>query len=126
MTIVFVCEDPVVNASILPLLYNDTRSHSLSDGRGCHCLQYTVTPSVLIHGTMTAQRNVHDILQPHVLPLMQWLPGAIFKKTMLDLTPHKTVSTLLLPLLGLPYPQICLKSSISEIIWDGELEIPRV
>ncbi|GFT52030.1 transposable element Tcb1 transposase [Trichonephila clavipes] len=26
---------------------------------------------------MTAQRHVHDILQPHVLPLMQCLPGAI-------------------------------------------------
>ncbi|GFU75966.1 transposable element Tcb2 transposase [Trichonephila clavipes] len=25
---------------------------------------------VLIHGTITAQRYVHDILQPHVLPLM--------------------------------------------------------
>ncbi|GFW21059.1 transposable element Tcb2 transposase [Trichonephila clavipes] len=29
---------------------------------------------------MTAQRYVHDILQPHVLPLMQWLPGAIFQQ----------------------------------------------
>ncbi|GFX61394.1 transposable element Tcb1 transposase [Trichonephila clavipes] len=28
---------------------------------------------------MTAQRYVHDILQPHVLPLMQRLPGAIFQ-----------------------------------------------
>ncbi|GFV40850.1 transposable element Tcb1 transposase [Trichonephila clavipes] len=26
-----------------------------------------------------AQRYVHDIMQPHVLPLMQWLPGAIFQ-----------------------------------------------
>ncbi|GFX20716.1 transposable element Tcb1 transposase [Trichonephila clavipes] len=29
---------------------------------------------------MTAQRCVHDILQPHVLPLMQRLPGAIFQQ----------------------------------------------
>ncbi|GFV19037.1 transposable element Tcb2 transposase [Trichonephila clavipes] len=29
---------------------------------------------------MTAQRYVHDILQPHVLPLMQRLRGAIFKQ----------------------------------------------
>ncbi|GFY39281.1 transposable element Tcb1 transposase [Trichonephila inaurata madagascariensis] len=28
---------------------------------------------------MTAQRYVHDILQPYVLPLMQQLPGAIFQ-----------------------------------------------
>ncbi|GFU48372.1 transposable element Tcb1 transposase [Trichonephila clavipes] len=36
------------------------------------------SPLVLIHGTMTAQRYVHDILQPHVLPLMQRFPGAFF------------------------------------------------
>ncbi|GFV66214.1 transposable element Tcb2 transposase [Trichonephila clavipes] len=40
----------------------------------------TRSPRVLIRGTMTAQRNVNDILQPHVLPLMQWLPGAIFQQ----------------------------------------------
>ncbi|GFV70891.1 transposable element Tcb2 transposase [Trichonephila clavipes] len=28
---------------------------------------------------MTAQRYVHDILQPYVLPLMQRLPGSIFQ-----------------------------------------------
>ncbi|GFW80552.1 uncharacterized protein TNCV_2416541 [Trichonephila clavipes] len=41
----------------------------------------TRTPLVLIRGTMTAQWHVHDLLQPHVLPLMQWLPGAIFQQT---------------------------------------------
>ncbi|GFY23494.1 transposable element Tcb1 transposase [Trichonephila clavipes] len=35
---------------------------------------------VLIRGSMTAQRYVHDILQPHVLLLMQRLPGAIFQQ----------------------------------------------
>ncbi|GFU76969.1 transposable element Tcb1 transposase [Trichonephila clavipes] len=34
----------------------------------------TRSPLVLIRSTMTAQRYVHDILQPHVLPLMQRLP----------------------------------------------------
>ncbi|GFT84842.1 transposable element Tcb2 transposase [Trichonephila clavipes] len=34
----------------------------------------------LIRGTMTAQWYVHDILQPHVLPLMQRLAGAIFQQ----------------------------------------------
>ncbi|GFX99814.1 transposable element Tcb1 transposase [Trichonephila clavipes] len=29
---------------------------------------------------MTAQRYVHDIMQPHVLSLMQRLPGAIFQQ----------------------------------------------
>ncbi|GFS58193.1 transposable element Tcb2 transposase [Trichonephila clavipes] len=35
---------------------------------------------VLIRGTITAQQYVHDILQPHVLPLPQRLPGAIFQQ----------------------------------------------
>ncbi|GFY22256.1 transposable element Tcb2 transposase [Trichonephila clavipes] len=35
---------------------------------------------VLIHGTMTAKRYVHDILKPHVFPLIQRLPGAIFQQ----------------------------------------------
>ncbi|GFY11192.1 transposable element Tcb2 transposase [Trichonephila clavipes] len=78
----------------------------------------------LIRGTMTAQRYVHDILQPHVLPLM--LPGAILNKTMLGLTRqgcHKTISGRLQLFLSLPDPQVCLQSSISDIIWDGELGI---
>ncbi|GFX99497.1 transposable element Tcb2 transposase [Trichonephila clavipes] len=29
---------------------------------------------------MKAQRYIHDVLQPHVLPLIQWLPGAIFQQ----------------------------------------------
>ncbi|GFU00182.1 transposable element Tcb2 transposase [Trichonephila clavipes] len=87
------------------------------------------SPLVLIHATMTAQRYVHDILQPHVLPLMQRLPGAIFQQN--NASPHmarahKTVSALLLPFLGSPDSQICLQSRISGIIWDGELGIPRV
>ncbi|GFW75327.1 transposable element Tcb2 transposase [Trichonephila clavipes] len=42
---------------------------------------------VLIHGTITAQLYVHDILQAHVLPLMQRLPGAIFQQD--NARPHK-------------------------------------
>ncbi|GFX17453.1 transposable element Tcb2 transposase [Trichonephila clavipes] len=40
----------------------------------------TRSPLVLICGTITAQPYVHDILQPHVLPLMKWLPGVIFQR----------------------------------------------
>ncbi|GFV60500.1 transposable element Tc3 transposase [Trichonephila clavipes] len=35
---------------------------------------------VLIRGTMTSQRYVHNILQPHVLPLMQMLLRGIFQQ----------------------------------------------
>ncbi|GFX20133.1 uncharacterized protein TNCV_1436931 [Trichonephila clavipes] len=77
---------------------------------------------------MTAQRYVHDILQPHVLPLMQRLPGAIFKQD--NARPHtvrmsQETSSLLLPFLGLPNLKICLQSSISGITWDDELDISQ-
>ncbi|GFV86211.1 transposable element Tcb2 transposase [Trichonephila clavipes] len=78
---------------------------------------------VLISGTMTAQRYVHDILQPHVMPLTQRLPGALFNKTMLSLTRqgyHKTATTLSWPARSSDL------SPIEHIIWDGELGIPRV
>ncbi|GFX90832.1 transposable element Tcb2 transposase [Trichonephila clavipes] len=71
----------------------------------------TRSPLVWIRGIMTAQRYVRDILQPHVLPLMQRLPRAIFLQDNARLTRqgcHNTVSALLLPLLGLADPQICL------------------
>ncbi|GFV37899.1 uncharacterized protein TNCV_2663121 [Trichonephila clavipes] len=77
---------------------------------------------------MTAQRYVLDILHPHVLPLMQRLPGAIFQHD--NARPHttkvsqdclRTVTTLPLP----ADPQICLQSSISEIIRDDELILRR-
>ncbi|GFW33841.1 uncharacterized protein TNCV_3589261 [Trichonephila clavipes] len=62
-------------------------------------------------------------LQRHTAPTVR-VKELFFNKTMLDHTKqgcHKTVSSLLLPFLGLPDPQICLQSSISGIIWDGEL-----
>ncbi|GFX21346.1 transposable element Tcb2 transposase [Trichonephila clavipes] len=84
----------------------------------------TQSSPVLIRGTMIAQRYVHDILQPHVLPLMPWIPGAYFKQNNALPWCHKTVSALVLPFIGLPDPQICLQSSIFGIIWEGELGIP--
>ncbi|GFU71813.1 transposable element Tcb2 transposase [Trichonephila clavipes] len=40
----------------------------------------TRSPLVVIRGIMTAQCYAHDILQPHVLQLMQRLPGTIFQQ----------------------------------------------
>ncbi|GFX65031.1 transposable element Tcb1 transposase [Trichonephila clavipes] len=39
---------------------------------------HTRSDLVLIRGTMAVQRNVHGILKPHGLPLIQRLPGVIF------------------------------------------------
>ncbi|GFV77155.1 uncharacterized protein TNCV_1771671 [Trichonephila clavipes] len=90
----------------------------------------TRSPLVFIRGRMLAQRYVHDILQPHVLPLMRRISGALFQQDKLNNFQqdrcYNTVSCLLLPLLDLPNLQICLQSIISGIIWDSELGIPRV
>ncbi|GFV56679.1 transposable element Tcb2 transposase [Trichonephila clavipes] len=49
----------------------------------------TQSPLVLIRGTMTVLQYVHDILKPHVLPLIQWLPEAFLQQDCL-----RTVTTL--------------------------------
>ncbi|GFS65333.1 HTH_Tnp_Tc3_2 domain-containing protein, partial [Trichonephila clavipes] len=59
MKIVFVCGDPVMNTSILPLLYSDIAGVMVWGVIACN----TRSPLVLIRGTMSAQRYVHDILQ---------------------------------------------------------------
>ncbi|GFW74576.1 transposable element Tcb2 transposase [Trichonephila clavipes] len=66
----------------------------------------TRSPLVLIRGTMTAQWYVHDILQPHVLPLVQRLAGAIFQQ---DNAPPHTASVsqdCLRTVTILPYPAL--------------------
>ncbi|GFV62503.1 HTH_Tnp_Tc3_2 domain-containing protein [Trichonephila clavipes] len=74
ITIVFVCGDPQSC-----LCFTAThRSHIWCDGMRCRCLQYTVNPSIDPGHHMTAQRYAHDILLPHVLPLMQRLLEAIW------------------------------------------------
>ncbi|GFU60675.1 transposable element Tcb2 transposase [Trichonephila clavipes] len=117
MTILFVCEDSVVNASILSLFYRNTpqRAHMMVWG----AIAYnTRSPLALVRGTMIAQRYVHDILQPHVLPLMQRLPGAIFQED--SARPHmanvsqdclRTVTTL-------PWPSRSPDLSPIAHIWD--------
>ncbi|GFW93792.1 transposable element Tcb2 transposase [Trichonephila clavipes] len=104
MTIVFVCGDPVVNASILRLLYSDSPLPQLVRWCGVPLPKIHGHPLALICGTMTAQWYIHDILQPHVLPLIQRLPRAIFQQD--NARPHtarlsqdslRTVTTLLWP-----------------------------
>ncbi|GFU27943.1 transposable element Tcb2 transposase [Trichonephila clavipes] len=78
---------------------------------------------------MTAQRYVHDILQPHVLPLMQRLPGAIFQQDNARPYTGRVSQDCLHTVPTLPRParsQICLQSSISENIWDDWLFDDRV
>ncbi|GFW08403.1 hypothetical protein TNCV_1657171 [Trichonephila clavipes] len=53
---------------------------------------------------MTAQRHVHDILQPMWCPSCNGSPRSHFSTRQCSASHGKTVSALLLPFLGLPIP----------------------
>ncbi|GFU97873.1 neuroendocrine convertase 1 [Trichonephila clavipes] len=67
---------------------------------------------------MTAQRYVHDIVQPHVLPLMQRMPGALFQQD--KARPHtaRVSQDCLCTVTTLPYPARSPDFSPIEHIWD--------
>ncbi|GFX95613.1 transposable element Tcb2 transposase [Trichonephila clavipes] len=79
----------------------------------------TRSPLVLFPGTMTAQWYVHDILQPHVLLLMQRLPGAIFQQD--NARPHtaRMSQDCLSIVTTLSWPAISPDLSPIEHIWDN-------
>ncbi|GFW43022.1 transposable element Tcb2 transposase [Trichonephila clavipes] len=76
------------------------------------------SPLVLIRGTITAQRYVHGILQPHVLPLMQWLSEAIFQQDNARPRTAKVSQDCLRTVTALPWPARSLDFSPIEHIWD--------
>ncbi|GFW77218.1 transposable element Tcb2 transposase [Trichonephila clavipes] len=67
---------------------------------------------------MTAQRYVHDILQLHVLPLMQRLQGAIFQQD--NARPHtaRVLQSCIHTVTTLPWPARFSDLSPIEHIWD--------
>ncbi|GFV25791.1 transposable element Tcb2 transposase [Trichonephila clavipes] len=92
---------PTAGVMVWGVIVNDTRS-----------------PLILIHGTMTAQRYVHDILQPNVLPLMAGLPRAIFQQV--NGRPHtaKMSQDCLRHITPLPWPARFPDLSTIDDIWD--------
>ncbi|GFX02869.1 transposable element Tcb1 transposase [Trichonephila clavipes] len=78
----------------------------------------TRSPLVLIRDTMTAQRYVHDILQPHVLLLMQRLPGAIFQQDNTRLHTARVSQDCLRTVTTLPWTARSPDLSPIEHIWD--------
>ncbi|GFX49773.1 transposable element Tcb2 transposase [Trichonephila clavipes] len=67
---------------------------------------------------MTAKRYVRDILQPHVLPLMQRLPEAIFQQY--NARPHtaRVSQDCLRTVTTVPWPARSPDLSPMEHIWD--------
>ncbi|GFW26493.1 transposable element Tcb1 transposase [Trichonephila clavipes] len=67
---------------------------------------------------MTAQWYVHDILQPHVLLLMQRLPGAIFQQDNARSHTARVLQDCLRTVTTLPWPARSPDLSLIEHIWD--------
>ncbi|GFT54311.1 transposable element Tcb1 transposase [Trichonephila clavipes] len=85
----------------------------------CGAIAYnTRSPLVLIRGIMTVKRYVHDILQLHVLPLMQRLPGAIFQQHNVQHHMARVSQDCLNTVTTLPCPVRSPALSLIEHIWD--------
>ncbi|GFU82888.1 CUB and sushi domain-containing protein 3 [Trichonephila clavipes] len=78
----------------------------------------TRSPLVLICGTMTAQRYVHDILQPHVLPLMKRLARTIFQQETAQPHTSRLSQDCLCTVTSLPWPARSPDLSPIEHIWN--------
>ncbi|GFT52223.1 transposable element Tcb2 transposase [Trichonephila clavipes] len=78
----------------------------------------TRSPQLLIRGTMTVQRYVHDILQTHGLSLMQRLPGAIFQQNNARPYTARVSQDCLRIVTTLPWPFRSPDLSPIEHIWD--------
>ncbi|GFY06923.1 transposable element Tcb2 transposase [Trichonephila clavipes] len=68
---------------------------------------------------MTAQRYVHDILQPHVLPLMHRLPGAIFQQHNARIQTARVSQDCLRTVTTHPWPVRSSYLSPIEHIWNS-------
>ncbi|GFX22654.1 transposable element Tcb2 transposase [Trichonephila clavipes] len=102
-----------------PALALQRTHHSTSDVMVWGAIAYnTRSLLVLIRGTMTAQRYVHDILQPDVLPLLQWLPGAIFQQDIDEPHTARVSQDYLHTVTTLSWPFRSADLSPLEDIWD--------
>ncbi|GFX35060.1 transposable element Tcb1 transposase [Trichonephila clavipes] len=66
---------------------------------------------------MAAQRSAHDILQPHVSPIMQWLPGAIFQQYIARYHTARVSQDYIHTVTTLPWPARSPDLSPIEHIW---------
>ncbi|GFW79215.1 transposable element Tcb2 transposase [Trichonephila clavipes] len=84
-----------------------------------HTIAYDSRSTLIVmRGTLTGQRYVDDILRPHVGPLRNGLPGAIFQQD--NAHPHtaRVAQDFLRHFQTLPSPARSPDLSPVELVWD--------
>ncbi|GFU70852.1 DDE_3 domain-containing protein [Trichonephila clavipes] len=73
---------------------------------------------IVMRGTLTGQRYVDDILRPHVVSVLNGLPGAIFQKD--NARPHtaRVAQDFLRHFHTILWPSCFPDSSLVEHVWD--------
>ncbi|GFX95463.1 DDE_3 domain-containing protein [Trichonephila clavipes] len=71
-----------------------------------------------MRGTLTGQRNVDDILRPHVGPFLNGLPGAIFQQDSALSYTARVSQDFLRHVQTLPWPDRSPDLSPVEHVWD--------
>ncbi|GFW73410.1 uncharacterized protein TNCV_2800741 [Trichonephila clavipes] len=79
MITVYGCGGALVSGTISPLCSTSDCSHSWCNGMGSIAYDSRST-LIVMHGTLTGQRCVDNILRPHVGPFLNGLPGEIFQQ----------------------------------------------
>ncbi|GFX71851.1 DDE_3 domain-containing protein [Trichonephila clavipes] len=80
MITVYGCGGALVSGTIPPTLFYVTLSRT-AGVMVWEAIAYDRQSTLIVmHGSLTGQRYVYDILPPHVGPLLNGLPGAIFQQ----------------------------------------------
>ncbi|GFS48068.1 transposable element Tcb2 transposase [Trichonephila clavipes] len=101
-----------------PTLFYVTLPAQLEKWSGGGIAYDSRSPLIVMHGTLTGQRYVNDILRLHVEPFLNGLPGAIFQQD--NAHPHtpRVAQDFLLHFQTLPWSARSPDLSLVEHVWD--------
>ncbi|GFW25004.1 uncharacterized protein TNCV_3155071 [Trichonephila clavipes] len=117
MITVYGCGGALVSGTIPPHCSTSHYPHSWCNGLGAIAYDSRST-LIVMRGTLTGQRNVDDIIRPHVGPFLNGLSGAIFQQD--NAHPHtaRVAQDFLRHFQTLPWPAFFPDLSPVEHVWD--------
>ncbi|GFU70829.1 uncharacterized protein TNCV_3667961 [Trichonephila clavipes] len=118
MITVYGCGGALVSGTIPPHRSKSHCPHSWCHGLGGGIAYDSRSTLIVMHGALTGQRYVDDILRPHVGPFLNGLPGAIFQQD--NARPHtaRVAQDFLRHFQTFPWPARSPDLSPVEHVWD--------